>query len=84
MSEDLVMFDLQRQLFNDVDGTYRSAVDTELEKWRESLKREMDVGVPRQAFEVLSAIADSITAAREVVDTTWMRYHANQFQSGRR
>ncbi|MCP2223737.1 EscE/YscE/SsaE family type III secretion system needle protein co-chaperone [Bradyrhizobium elkanii] len=76
MSEHLVVFELQKQLVDDVDGTELSALEREFESWRQSLKRDMDSGVTRRHFDALCTLLDAIDAATDVVSTTWMRHHS--------
>ncbi|MER8791434.1 EscE/YscE/SsaE family type III secretion system needle protein co-chaperone [Mesorhizobium sp. M0983] len=74
MSDVMAMFELQRQLLRDFDGAKRSALEREFDTCRQSLKREMDVGVSRQEFEVLAVMLDAIDAATEIINSIWSEY----------
>ncbi|WP_409364175.1 EscE/YscE/SsaE family type III secretion system needle protein co-chaperone [Bradyrhizobium liaoningense] len=78
VSDHLVVLELQKQLVDDVDGTELSALERELESWRQSLKRDMDSGVTRRHFDALCTLLDAINAAADAVSTTWMRHHSRR------
>lgn len=75
MSEQFVVFELQKRLLNDAGGASRSAINQELQSWQQSFKRELDRGTTKSQFEGLRALVDAIDAATEVVNATWLRHH---------
>ncbi|WP_426441431.1 EscE/YscE/SsaE family type III secretion system needle protein co-chaperone [Bradyrhizobium genosp. P] len=75
MSQQFVVFELQKLLLNDADGANKSAINQELQSWQQSFKREIDRGATKSQFEALRALFDAIDAATEVVNATWLRHH---------
>lgn len=82
MTDVMAMFELQRQLLRDFDGAKRSALEREFDTCRQSLKREMDVGVSRQEFEVLAVMLDAIDAATEIIISIWSEYRDKELPLG--
>lgn len=75
MSQQLVVFELEKLLLNDADGDKKSAINQELQSWQQSFKRDIDRGATKSQFEALRALCDAIDAATEVVDAAWLRHH---------
>ncbi|NRP75108.1 hypothetical protein ILFOPFJJ_06031 [Ensifer psoraleae] len=76
MSEVMALL-AQTRLLSDSHDARRSAIEREFYTWRESLKRQMDAGVSKHAFEVLQTIVDAIAAATDVINTTEKLNHFN-------
>ncbi|MGL3111203.1 EscE/YscE/SsaE family type III secretion system needle protein co-chaperone [Bradyrhizobium sp. BR 1432] len=73
--EESIVLELEKQLLNDVDGSSRAVINGDLQNWRQSLKRDIDIGVTTRQFEALRALLEAIDCATEVVDATWIRHH---------
>ena len=76
MSDEVVdLFDIQRKLRTDGDGSARRQIEAELGSLQQSVKRRLDAGVAPDEFKKLTALGDAAAAAAEVVATTWAAYH---------
>ncbi|WP_376717438.1 EscE/YscE/SsaE family type III secretion system needle protein co-chaperone [Bradyrhizobium sp. 62B] len=78
MSEPFATLDLQRQLLNDLNGTFRADIENDLRTWRRSLKRDLDGGVSRERFQELNALIIAIDAAAAVVAAIWSEYRRRE------
>jgi hypothetical protein len=70
-----MLFDVQDRLASDIDGSERRSLENELGTLQQTLKREIDAGVPPDEFRKLNALMDAAAAATEVIANTWNMYH---------
>ena len=70
-----MLFDVQDRLASDTDGSERRSLENELGTLQQTLKREIDAGVPPDEFRKLNALMDAAAAATEVIANTWNMYH---------
>lgn len=73
--EDKTLFELERKLKEDTNGTQRDALLMQLEEQALDVKRKMDAGVPADEFADLNSLYKALEAAARVVAVAWRRLH---------
>jgi hypothetical protein len=68
------LLEIQILLREDKDGAKSRALAAQFAAWRQSLKKELDVGVTKERFATLSALIDAIDAAGDIVKSESEHY----------
>ena len=75
MSERTFMVDMEQQLSQDADGTYRDAVCQKLQDELAAIKKQVDAGLPPEDFDRANKVAEALQKAVGVVRLAWKLEH---------
>lgn len=71
-----VTLDLEKDLRNDVNGTYKKTLIDEFTQEAYHIKKTLQTGVKPDEYQKLDQLANAFEAASVVVDGVWQEIHS--------